>query len=620
MKIRRSNDSTINKLHFFSRRLPATPIIFSLLFLLSIATGMISVALANYHHLTDSILTIIAGGALGGILMVLLPALVTVVIFKSFKRDLRVKYLLFITFLGALAYSLFVMLAGAIYQIVGNYPIASVVVLVGDASIYGWWFFINKVVLGQKKKALLFAFIQPIFNILAFFAASRFFTFSFSIGLTTILIKLFAGIVIFLGISYIILYIFDNPIKRNLGLGGIDIFSQAVQNWLFDMDTLIPQPVGGSKFGIYSDVNVQTLVFKKADKSIKAILFAPALHYGPFGVLGGSDFPSQLERYAGSKYGAPFFALHGTVNEDNNPVSNSQIAILRECLDRSVRGAKRVGIRSHVEFYRSTYKSSTVSMLSINNVGLTTFTRAPLVTEDIAPEVGTVFRELLEKDGRKVILVDAHNSRYESAPADELKGITPNSSLMTEYVTAIKNMGKPVHKSNRIKIGVAGVNIYDALGRPTDLAPGKLNVMVFFFNGYKRAMIQLNANNMLPNFRNDLVTYVKKTYGIDAEVYTTDTHYINSLEKNASNVLGRDTKFKPLLQLVDSAIKQALNDAEVVSVYYKSDVMRRFHVWGPNIRETMMAVITSVMGIARVLVPAIIAVGFIVASWIISIA
>ena len=84
MSIRRSNDSTINKLHFFSRKLPNTPIIFSLLFLLSIFTGMISVALSNYHHLTESVMSILAGGALGGILMVLLPALVTVIIFKSF--------------------------------------------------------------------------------------------------------------------------------------------------------------------------------------------------------------------------------------------------------------------------------------------------------------------------------------------------------------------------------------------------------------------------------------------------------------------------------------------------------------------------------------------------------
>jgi putative membrane protein len=620
MRIRRSNDSTINKLHFFSRKLPDTPIIFSMLFLLSIITGMVSVALANYHHLAESVLSILAGGVLGGILMVLLPALVTVVIFKSFRRELRIKHLLFITFLGSLAYSLFIILAGAIYQVVGNYPIASIVVLVGDASIYGWWFFINKVVLGQRKRALFFAFVQPIFNILAFFAASGFFAFAFSIGLTTILVKLFAGIIIFICISYIILYIFDNPIKRNLGLGGIDIFSQAVQNWLFDIESLVPQPVGGSKFGVYSDVNVQTIVFRKPDKSIKAIMFAPALHYGPFGIIGGSDFPFQLERYSLSKYGAPFFAVHGTVNEDNNPVSSSQISALKDCLDRSVKNARHMGGRARMEFHRSTYKDSTISILSMNRIGIATFTRAPHVTEDISPEVGTVFRELLEKDGREIVLIDAHNSRYESAPADELAGTTPNSRFMNEYIGAIKGMGGPMHKTSKIKMGVASVDIYDALGRPTDLAPGKLNVMVFFFNGFKYAMIHFNSNNILPNFRTDIVAHAKKTFGVDAEVYTTDTHYINSLEKNASNVLGRETRLRPLLPLVERALKLALEDAGVVEVYYKRDVMKKFHVWGPNIRETMLAVITSVMGIARVLVPAIIAVGFIVASWIISIA
>ncbi len=613
----RSNDGIINKLHLFTRRLPPSATLFSLLFLLSIFTGIVSVALANYHGLEDLLLFVMASGVLSGILIVLIPTLLTVLIVKSLKREVRIKYLLFIALIGALVYSFFIILSSAIYQIVGNYSLSSVVVLVGDASIYGWWFFINKVVLGQKKKAVVSATIQPIFNVLLYFAASGF-IFNYRIPLSVIFIKLFAGILIFLVISYVVLYIFDSPLKRNLGFGGIEVFSQVVQNWLFDIDMIAAQPMGGATFGTHSDIDVHTMVFTRKDRSIKAILFAPWLHYGPLGVMGGSDFPYQLERHSLSEYEAPLFALHCAVNEDSNPVSNSQLKEVREALDRGVKNARSVGAKTRMEFFKSRHRDSTVSALSINGIKLVTFTRAPRVTEDIATEASMLFKELMASKGGDSILIDAHNSRYESAPQDELRGVAPNSRYMNEYVKAIKNMNKPEHTNSRIKIGVSNIDIYDALGRPEDLAPGRLNVMIFYFNGFKYAIVQFNSNNVLPYYRNEIIDHVKKNYGIECEVYTTDTHFVNSLDRNASNVLGRSTKLNAIMPLIDKAFKSATTNAEIVEMRYKKDTLKRFHIWGPNVREKMIAVITSVMGLARIVVPAIVAAGFVVATWIIS--
>jgi hypothetical protein len=140
----RSNDSIINKLHLFTRRLPPSADLFSLLFLLSMFTGIVSVALANYHGLEHLFLFVLASGVLSGILIILIPTLLTVIIVKSLKMAVRIKYLLFIALIGALVYSFFIILSSAIYQIVGNYSLSSVIVLVGDASIYGWWFFIKR--------------------------------------------------------------------------------------------------------------------------------------------------------------------------------------------------------------------------------------------------------------------------------------------------------------------------------------------------------------------------------------------------------------------------------------------------------------------------------------------
>ncbi len=613
----KSNDSLINKLHLFTRHLPASSTLFSVLFLLSMGTGIASVALTNYHQIARSIGPILAGGILSGMLVILIPTLLTVMIIKLFRRDVKVKYVLFVALVGAMVYSLFIILASAIYQIMGNYTLSNAIVLAGDASIYGWWFFVNKVLLGQKKKAVLFAIIQPLFNILVYLAASGL-IFTFSVPLNVLLIKLFAGIFIFMIISYMILYIFDSPLKKNLGFGGIDAFSQVVQNWLFDLDIMVQSPLGGGNFGINSDVEVQTLLFRKSNRAIKTILFAPFLHYGPVGVMGGSNFPYLLERHSITKYNAPLFAMHCAVNEDNNPISNSQINKLKEILDKSIKTANKVNVSTGISYTEGRHNNAMVSILNIGNVGIATFTRAPYVTEDIAPESTMLFKEFLNNKIENPILIDAHNSRYESAPEEELQGVKPNSIYMKEYMAAIKNIGKPKHTSRKFKVGVGSVDIYAPLNNPTDIAPGNLNVIIFAFNGYKHAIVQFNANNVLPNIRNAIVKHIKKSYKIDAEVYTTDTHFVNSLEKNASNVMGRETKLNKLMPLIDRAVIRALSDIEAVDVYYKRDYMKNFKIWGPDVREKAYAVVTSVMGLARILVPVIVAGGFIVASWIIS--
>ena len=107
-------------------------------------------------------------------------------------------------------------------------------------------------------------------------------------------------------------------------------------------------------------------------------------------------------------------------------------------------------------------------------------------------------------------------------------------------------MGQPQHKSRKVRLGVASTEIYSRLENPIDIAKGNLNIAVFQFNGFKYAIIQFNANNALPAVRNEIVKHVKRKFGVQAELYTTDTHAVNSLEFNAQNVLGRHTKYSKL--------------------------------------------------------------------------
>ncbi|MEM3227946.1 MAG: DUF2070 family protein, partial [Candidatus Micrarchaeaceae archaeon] len=216
------------------------------------------------------------------------------------------------------------------------------------------------------------------------------------------------------------------------------------------------------------------------------------------------------------------------------------------------------------------------------------------------------------------VLVDAHNTRYESAAKTELAGVKPNSKVMDEYINAINSIGKPLHKSRVLRFGAASIEIYKALGKPQDLAPGALKVCIFSFNSFKKGMVLFNANNMLPSLREEIIKHVKKEFGVDAEVYTTDTHYVNSLRESAANVLGRKTGYRDLKPFIDKAFQKAMKNVEVSEAYYSKQKIDNFLIWGSGSRERIRVALESMLSIARILIPVIIVAGLLLAAWVVS--
>jgi len=604
----RSNDNLIKRVHVFSKSLPNSKNIILFLTIYSIIAGIITSTLAELRSI--EFFSLIGLGILTGLIAILLPTLLTAIAIKIIKRYIKTKYLLVIASIGAFIYSLFLILASALYYISGNYILSSSIVLVGDASILGLWLFISKVVLGQKKKALLFSVIQPLINLFVYIGASNI-IFTFSLPLSLLLLKLTTGIIIFAVATYIIVYTIDKPIKRNLNFSGIDAFSEIVQNWLFDIDMKISNPKG-YKNNIYT----HTIVIKNKYNKIKALFYIPEIHYGPVGTVGGSHFPFLLQSYASKKYNTNVFIMHPTVNEDNNPISSSEISILKNDLNKSVNDAKKINYQN-IEYYKGVYETAKISILKLGKLEIAAFTRAPKITEDFTVDAEKIIRELLKSKDSDLVMLDLHNSRYESASKTELDGIKANTEYIHEYIKAIKEMKKIISARN-IVFGSSSINIYEKVGKPIDLAPGALNCAFFKIRNIKYLLLLFNSNNMLPSFRSSIIKHIEEKYKIKAEVCTTDTHYVNSLQRTASNVLGRDINISLLLPLVDTAIEEAMKEAEPVEVFYKKNVIKNFSVWGPNIKNNVMNIVSYVLGMAKIVVPLILIGSFIIAAWIIS--
>jgi len=606
----KSYDNLLSDLNPFSKGTPRATVLFMALLAVSIVMGIAAVALMNYSSIHGNLSYILVKGGITGILVIMVPALLTLVVIKAVKRYVVTRYLLFILMVSTISYSVFILLGSIVYVVTGAYAIASAIILVGNASIFGWWFFINKVLLGQRKRAVFLAVVQPTLNILLYIPYSSSIL-SFQTPFSVLLIKLYAGIFVFLLISYTILYVLDRPVRKSFGLQGVDALSQMLQNWLFDINTATPF---GGKFGTPLDIGTDTIVARTVKNQLKAVFFAPDIHYGPSGTLAGSDFPHMLERHVNTRYGVPGFIMHSCVNIDHNPVSVTQFNTLRATVDRCIAESASGKSYKSASFYKSRFRTANIIAIDLGPVAITTLTRAPRVTEDVSPDTAMLFKGLLGDKFKGVVLIDAHNSRYESAPKDELDGIKPNSKFMAEYISAIKQMHKPLHKTEAVRLGVASVDLYYNLRGPVDLARGNLNVAVFGFNGFKFAIVQFNCNNMLPKIRDEIVTHLRHKYGITAEAYTTDTHAVNSFGFDADNVLGTTTKFASMKETLDKVVTDALGNMEPVRFSHTSSVMKRFVVWGPNSMEKLLAVAHSVYELARFLVPVIIGGGFVLAT------
>ena len=611
----KSYEGPLKHISLFSKSLPSNRMLLLMLIAIGLITGIASAALMNYSSLAQDISYVISNGILTGVFGIIIPATLAVVTIKMLRRYVAARYILFSTIIATVSYSIFFVLAAAVYAITHNYSFPAVIILLGDASTFGWWLFISKILLNEKLRAVPFALIQPTLNILFLIPGGRF-IFAKTFPLNILLIKLYAGIFVFLVVVYFILYIMDMPLRKSLGFSGIDAFTQMLQNWLFDVNITINSKNLGL-VGTFRDIEAQMLVFKNPKGVVKSIFFIPEIHYGPMGTIGSSNFPYMLEYHGIAKHKANTFIMHPAVSEDNTASYSSQYAKVVKAFDECFANLKRVECKQFT-FARSGHNGATINVLGFGPVGLATLSRAPRVTEDITSEASALFKKALEANMQTPILIDAHNSRYETAPLAELAAVKFDSPIAKDYLHAIKYTNKILHSGKSMRFGSSSMDLYNSLHEPKDLAPGNLNVAIFKFNGFSYCIIHINANNLLPSLRSAVLNSVKDKYGIDAEMYTTDTHYVNSFRDTASNVFGSVTKENAFLKALYGCIDDALADMENVNLYYGRSIIKNFRVWGTNERDRIITAINSMLAIAKLLVPITIIIGFFIAALVIS--
>ncbi len=398
-------------------------------------------------------------------------------------------------------------------------------------------------------------------------------------------IKIIIASLILMFAIYSFVTVLESPMRRNLGIGGLELLSLAIAHI-----------TEGSKamekvfedMGEPIDTLIGILSFKNED-GIKANFLIPCIHPGPIGNIGGGNMPTILA----DKFDSFTMVSHGPSTHDFNPVSSKELnkveGIIRNALkdmDYSSNASK---------FYRVQNGDAKIGFQSFNDNLLMLATFAPRGFDDMDFGIGLALMNLAKAncDVENVMIVDCHNSFKEEGR------ILPGNKEVFELMGAVEKIKTPKTES-RIQVGCANDPL-SHMSKEDGIGESGLKVMVIEVAGQKTAYILLDSNNMVKGFREKIIEEVHKV-GVDCvEVMTSDTHFVNTLS-GGHNPVGTK-KQTELTNAIVNCTKKAVDDLGDVSAGFKVCNVEDIKTMGPTTATELVSTISSIIAVSRIFAP-----------------
>ncbi|MBB6647546.1 DUF2070 family protein [Halobellus ruber] len=346
----------------------------------------------------------------------------------------------------------------------------------------------------------------------------------------------------------------DRPWRRSMGVSLLDFlrgFVGHVAEGTRELEEFFQD------LGEEAIVPVSVLSFRTESGEEKARFVLPMIHPGPMGEIGGGNFP---ERVAADSPGL-VFPPHATAGHDFNLVTEREVDTILHAAETAADG-----ITYDTAATRSVrVASGEVSMLgqAFDDDGLLAATYAPGFADDIEYGVGLSAAAETRASGLDdVMLIDAHNSNN-GLEGPDLGHVTPGSERAFDMIEAAGIAGQRLATAERgsLELGVA----WDETPWTVEEGIGPLGVRVAVadVDGHETAYVLIDGNNMEPGLRGTLLDALVAEGPVDAaEILTTDTHVVNTIE--ADNQVGAAIPWAQLEELVAELAEEARADREPV--------------------------------------------------------
>lgn len=547
--------------------------------------------------LSDSLLF----GGSEGLLFMGLPALLAAVLATGVARkegfSQRLRHFSFIALLATVVCSLFYFAGALLYR---RFADLATFALLANSAVFLARFLALFVGLNYGWKAFVIASFHPLLNLSFLTILSSFMLAGISDPALILLKFLVSSAVLLLGLVSLF-YLLNAPAKRNFGMSTLQVatlfFAQTVygrkdiEDFFAEISETVETTLGG-------------VAFKRRDGSFKCAFLVPNLHYGPFGNVGGSEFPKLIAESVSAHLHCPALVFHGTAGHDLNPIYSFSSSRLANELVQSFKAARK--FEDKASLIRASRDSAKVFGLAFGKSAFLAMTRAPENTDDVELPLGMALQNALKARGfAETVLVDMHNSKTEE------QKMSSGSKSFFEFHDLFSALSIP-KTARPFKLGVAA----DALKEfpPSQgIGPAGLKVAVFEISGKRACLILIDGNNMLTAFRRNILLKVLSRHKFSyCDVLTTDSHAVNNIS-GVHNPLGSHPENERLIPRIEAAIEKALADAELCSA---AVVSRRtsIEVLGSGRTPELLSTISAIVSIAKILAPIILFVSLVAAA------
>jgi len=378
------------------------------------------------------------------------------------------------------------------------------------------------------------------------------------------------------GVAYGFVLVIDRPWRRSLDVSVLDFvggFIGHIAEGTRELEDFFEQ------IGEEAVVPVTVLSFRRtSDETEKARFVLPMIHPGPMGEIGGGNLP---QRVAESASGLAF-PPHATAGHDFNLVTEREVDTLVDAAADAYENIEYTETATRPVRVRE--GEAKLLGQAFDDKALLVSTYAPGFADDVEYAVGLSAAAEARVEGMDdVLLVDAHNSNN-GLEGDDLGHVYPGSERSFQMIQAAGAAARDLRDADEyaLRLGVA----WDRTPwRPSDgVGPLGVRVSVLETGGDRTAYVLVDGNNMEPGLREELLDALEAV-GVDrAEVMTTDTHIVNTVE--SSNQVGGAIDWPDLVDVVVDLTEEAVDDLEPVEAGMASE-RAEVTVFGNDRTETL---------------------------------
>lgn len=477
--------------------------------------------------------------------------------------------------------------------------------ILGFSAIFILLFLIMYYILYLRYTAFVFSLAQLFFFIVMFYYVI------FNISITNssfpdvinvLITKLFITSVIFSGFIYFLFYIINAPVKKAFSVSGTRAFSLFMSQWLDDSKELEKE---FEKVGIFMRSYVDVLLFKNSKGN--CLITIPQVHFGPFGNLGGSDYPNLMSQIF-EKHVDCSIVFHGACTHDQNPTSSSRIKEITEPVLSFINENKNL-YTSKVGFVSCKYKETKSSHLFFDDALLSSFSRFPHTTEDMEYGLGLLLREKGMRYREKSFIVDEHNS-----DTGKITHFLLGSNEASEYLNSMDCLREEIKKVKMKKVKFNFIKLHKPYFPTAGISNNGIGMFCFVSKTRSILYVVIDSNSVNNEVKLSIENKLKGLFD-EVVINTTDSHSLNKVSGviNPATVKEIDILLNDLM-LSAKEMKSNASDFTMVS----ETIPINIKVFGPHQSLKLIGVVNSLISILKFVVPFLFLFGILFALYILS--